>query len=50
MPAKRNVTSHISFQTWSRRTKLFQTTGGRETTPALRMTTKMPIKQTSFVV
>jgi len=31
-------------------TKLFQTTGGRETSPALRMTTKMLIKQTSFVV
>jgi len=30
--------------------KLFQTTGGRETTPALRMTTKLLIKQTSFAV
>jgi len=31
-------------------TKLFQTTGGIETTLALWMTTKMRIKQTSFVV
>jgi len=31
------------------RTKVFQTSGGKETTLALRMTTKTQIKQTSFV-
>jgi len=30
--------------------KLFQTSGRKETTPTLTMTTKMLIKQTSFVV
>jgi len=34
MPAKINVTSHISFHTWSRRTKFFQNPDGRETTLA----------------
>ena len=32
MPAKINVTSHISLHTWSRRTKFFQNPDGRETT------------------
>jgi len=34
MPAKINVTSHISLHTWSRRTKFFQNPGGPETTLA----------------
>ena len=32
MPAKINVTSHISLHTWWRRTKFFQNPDGRETT------------------
>jgi len=31
MPAKINVTSHISLHTWSRRTKFFHIPDGRET-------------------
>jgi len=34
MPAKINVTSHISLHTWSRRTKFFHIPDGRETTLA----------------
>ena len=34
MPAKLNVTSHISLHTWLRRTKFFQNPDGRETTLA----------------
>jgi len=34
MPAKINVTSHISLRTWSRRTKFFHISDGRETTLA----------------
>jgi len=34
MPAKANVTSHISLHTWSRRTKFFHNPDGRETTLA----------------
>jgi len=50
MPAKMNVTSHISLHTWSRRTKFFHILDGRETTLAIRMSTKTLIKQTSIVV
>jgi len=32
MPAKINVTSHVSLHTWSRRTEFFQNPDGRETT------------------
>jgi len=32
MPAKINVTSHISLHMWSRRTKFFHILDGRETT------------------
>jgi len=35
MPAKINVTSHISLHKWSRRTKLFHIPDGWETTLAI---------------
>jgi len=47
MPANINVTSHISLHTWSRRTKFFQNPVGRETTLAIRMTTKTLMKKHS---
>jgi len=50
MPAKRNVTSHFPSTHGHGRTKLFQTFGGREATPAFRMTTKTLIKHTPFAV
>jgi len=50
MPAKINVPSHISLHTWLRPNKFFRNPDGRETTLAIRMTTKTLVKQTSFVV
>jgi len=50
MPAIRNVINLFPSTHGHGCTKFFQTSGGRETTPALRMTTKTLIKQTSFVV
>jgi len=32
MPAKINISSHISLHTWSRRTKFFHIPDGQETT------------------
>jgi len=52
MPAKINVTSHISLHTWPRRTKFFQNPDGRETTLAAghQDDNKTLMKQTFFVV